>query len=81
MGFLNCFSANTFCLFCSLHGLFTCIQPSMRKHDWSIVQGLQTETRKLPMPKPCPVDYRFFMQIMFIEIRVALTLQVVYIIS
>lgn len=44
--------------FCSPRALFTWISTKTKallKHDWSIILGLQTDTRTLLIPKPCPL--------------------------
>lgn len=51
-----------FFFFCSPHRLFACNQSSL-KCDWLIPFGLQMQTRVLPVPKSCPITYRFCTQI------------------
>lgn len=45
--------------------------PSLLKHDCSLKSIDQSETKTLPIPKSCPLAYRFYIQ--FMEFTVRLT--------
>lgn len=51
--------------------------PSLLKHDWSLKSIDQSETKTLPIPKSCPLAYRFYIhmqiQYLFMEFTVRLT--------
>lgn len=44
IGFPDCISARAFCLFCSLHGLFTCMKPKLAQIK--LVNIIQTKRRQ-----------------------------------
>lgn len=69
--------------FCPPHGLFTCMQPSQHKHDWSILFYKQTINENRTLLKNLPqtssnhpllcTDSAFLCKYLFIEIRASIS--------